>query len=144
MLSPVFALVIRILSPVLGLAWWAALGVPLAAAHEHPFPRPVGEHEWEDHRIVQINKLPPHATLFPFASRDAAHGGAREASPFFRSLDGLWKFSWVRAPADAPEGFESTDFDDSGWDEIPVPGNWEVHGFGRAIYLDERYPFEAE
>ena len=59
-------------------------------------------------------------------------------------LNGSWKFNWSRMPADAPIGFEQPGFDDTGWNEIPVPANWEVEGYGHAIYLDERYPFDAQ
>ncbi len=109
----------------------------------------VGEHqpstnEWENHQIFGINKIDPHATWFPYRSREAALRDDRSRSPHFRSLDGLWDFRWVPRPADAPAGFERESFDSSDWDRIPVPANWETQGYGHAIYLDERYPFEAQ
>ena len=105
---------------------------------------PVTANDWENHQVFGLGKLEPHATLFPYASRAAALRDERERSPYFLSLDGVWDFLWVPKPDDAPEGFEKEGFGTSGWSRIPVPGNWEVHGFGKAIYLDERYPFEAE
>ena len=99
---------------------------------------------WQNHEIFDIGKRAPRATAFPFASREAALRDDVDRSPFFRSLDGVWDFSWVQRPADAPDGFEQEDFDASGWDAIPVPGNWEVHGYGNPIYLDERYPFTTK
>ena len=98
---------------------------------------------WEDHRIFGIGKLPPRATGFPYASRDAALRDERDRSQFVRSLDGIWDFLWVPRPSDVPDGFSAERFDAADWRRIPVPGNWEVHGFGHAIYLDERYPFDA-
>ncbi len=100
--------------------------------------------DWENHQVFGRYKLPPHATLFDYASREAALRDDFTRSPFFQSLDGTWKFHWSRKPADAPVGFEQPGYDDGGWDEIPVPANWEVEGYGHAIYLDERYPFDAE
>jgi len=82
---------------------------------------------WENHQVVGVNKLEPHAVDFTTV----------------QSLDGFWKFHWSPRPADAPAGFEQPGFDVSDWDEIPVPANWEVEGYGHAIYLDERYPFDA-
>ncbi len=106
--------------------------------------QPLAANDWENHRIFGRDKLAPHATLFDYASREAALRDDPTRSPFFQSLDGTWKFRWVRKPADAPRGFEQPGYDASGWDEIPVPANWEAEGYGHAIYLDERYPFDAE
>lgn len=99
---------------------------------------------WQNHQIFAIGKREPYATSFPYASRAAALRNEASRSPYFQSLDGVWDFLWVARPAEAPEGFEREDYDTRGWSTIPVPGNWEVHGFGNAIYLDERYPFEAQ
>ena len=64
-------------------------------------------------------------------------------SPFVRSMSGTWRFHWVRDPADRPTEFYRADFDDTAWDEIPVPSNWEVLGYGVPIYTNIPYPFEA-
>jgi beta-galactosidase len=100
--------------------------------------------DWQNHQVFGLNKLPPHASGFNYPDREAALNGRPEDSGWYRSLNGRWKFHWSRMPADTPAGFEHPDFDDSAWDEIPVPANWEVEGYGHAIYLDERYPFEAQ
>jgi len=93
---------------------------------------------WEDQRVFGVNKLPPHANLPPLDS-----GSSVGQKKWTKSLDGAWKFHWVRNPADVPIAHFSNQFDDSEWTSIPVPANWEVEGFGNAIYLDERYPFTA-
>jgi len=95
----------------------------------------------ENHEVFGINKAAPHAQLFPFENKQLAWQGEMKYSDRFLSLNGLWKFNWVRDPADKPVGFEGVDFDDQGWIDFPVPGNWEVHGYGYPIYLDEKYPF---
>ncbi|TQV89219.1 glycoside hydrolase family 2 TIM barrel-domain containing protein [Aliikangiella coralliicola] len=99
---------------------------------------------WEDHTVFAINKEEPHATLFPFSSTYAALTSKKEESTNYLSLNGLWKFDWKKSPGSAPSGFQKPGYDDSNWDTISVPGNWEVEGFGRPIYLDERYPFKSE
>ena len=99
---------------------------------------------WQDHRVFGINKLPPHASLFPYASEAAALRNQRDASSNFLSLNGLWQFNWQRNPADRPKDFEQPGYDDSQWGQIAVPANWEVVGYGRPIYLDERYPFTSQ
>jgi beta-galactosidase len=98
--------------------------------------------DWEDQNVFAVNKEAPHATLFPFATRDAALRNDKSTSPYYQSLNGTWKFNWVRAPADRPVDFYREQYDDSGWSDIPVPGNWEVNGFGVPIYLNQPYPFE--
>ena len=119
------------------------LALPLVAAAHSGSHQP-SANEWENHQVFGINKIDPHTTWFPYRSRAAALRDDRGSSPWFRSLDGLWDFRWVRRPADASAGFERASFDLSDWDRIPVPANWETQGYGHAIYLDERYPFESE
>lgn len=96
---------------------------------------------WQNHQVFAINKLPPHSTLFPFQTPQAALINNKAQSSNFMLLNGLWKFDWQRSPADKPKGFEQISFDDTHWSTIPVPGNWETKGFGYPIYLDERFPF---
>ena len=59
----------------------------------------------------------------------------------YLSLDGTWKFNWSRTPEERPIGFENPGFDVLGWNDIPVPANWELHGFGVPIYVNHPYPF---
>ncbi|WP_340677423.1 glycoside hydrolase family 2 TIM barrel-domain containing protein [Paraglaciecola sp.] len=96
---------------------------------------------WENHEIFGINKEAPHASMFPFTSRDAALVNEQQKSDNYLLLNGLWAFDWQRSPANKPQGFEAVDFNDENWQYIPVPGNWETEGFGYPIYLDERFPF---
>ncbi|TPH16196.1 glycoside hydrolase family 2 TIM barrel-domain containing protein [Litorilituus lipolyticus] len=96
---------------------------------------------WQDHTVFAINKLAPHASLFPFKNTNEALLDNKENSSNFMLLNGLWQFDWQRSPKNKPKGFELNNFDDSNWSQIPVPGNWEVEGFGYPIYLDERFPF---
>ena len=102
------------------------------------------QNDWENHQLFQINKEAPHASLFPFENTEAALADNMEQSPWFKSLNGVWKFNLVQKPADRPLDFYKESFDVSEWDLIPVPSNWEVEGYDYPIYLDERYPFEAQ
>lgn len=95
----------------------------------------------ENHQVFSINKETPHPLLFPYSNEQAAVQNQKEISPWFQSLDGLWKFHWVKNPKLRPAGFYNTDFDDDDWTLFPVPANWEVHGYDYPIYLDEKYPF---
>ncbi|MFK7979732.1 MAG: glycoside hydrolase family 2 TIM barrel-domain containing protein, partial [Saprospiraceae bacterium] len=98
----------------------------------------------ENHQIFGVNKLAPHAEVFPFTNEVTAIQGDKTSSKWYQSLNGLWKFNWVKKPADKPENFQLEDYDDSDWTYFPVPANWEVHGYDYPIYLDEKYPFTTQ
>lgn len=100
--------------------------------------------DWENPRVFGVNKEEPHATLVPYPDERAALDGLGARSPWVRSLDGAWKFHWVATPAERPVGFHERDFDARGWKEIPVPSNWERHGYGTPIYSNITYPFARE
>lgn len=101
-----------------------------------PFPK-----ELEDPSVFEINKLPSHDNAFPFESRALALMNKKEASRFYHSLDGNWKFNYTENPANRPQDFYKTNFDDSKWGNIIVPGNWEVQGYGYPIYTNIPYDF---
>jgi len=82
--------------------------------------------------------------LTPFSTIQDAVSKKRTESEWVKSLDGIWKFNWVRKPADRPIGFYKNDFDVKNWDDIEVPGNWELKGFGIPIYVNDRYPFSKD
>jgi beta-galactosidase len=97
--------------------------------------------DWENPEVVGINKEPGHCTLMSYPDVATALRAIREASPFFKSLNGKWKFHWVRKPDDRPREFYKPQFDVSGWDGIPVPSNWQRNGYDQHIYLNFLYPF---
>ena len=128
----------RVLSSLLILSMVASLVTTAWAQEDCPKP-----FDWENPGVIGLNKERAHCTLMPYASVEAALAGRREGSQFYRSLNGKWRFNWVRKPADRPKDFYKGDYDVSGWDEIPVPSNWQMHGYGRPIYTNMRYPFPA-
>lgn len=97
--------------------------------------------EIKDPAIVEINKMPARSTFYNFESKVLAKNNSISASKYYRSLNGDWKFNWVRDPADRPTQFYQVDFDDSDWKMIPVPSNWEINGYGVPIYLNHPYEF---
>ncbi|MCJ7693238.1 MAG: hypothetical protein MUO22_07465, partial [Sedimentisphaerales bacterium] len=99
--------------------------------------------DWENPEMIGRNKEAAHCTLMPYADTETALQGTKEASPFYKSLNGAWKFNWVRKPADRPKEFYKLDYDVTGWEEIPVPSNWQMHGYGIPIYTNAKHPFEA-
>jgi len=100
--------------------------------------------DWENPQIVGRNKEPAHIPLVPYADERTALADDRSASPYVQLLNGEWKFKYAPNPASAPENFHEKDFDDSGWDTIAVPGNWQLQGYDKPIYTNVQYPFPAE
>jgi beta-galactosidase len=80
----------------------------------------------------------------PFPDRTSALSSGRERTPWVKLLNGDWKFRWAGKPADRPLDFFREDYDDSGWETIPVPSCWETRGYGIPIYTNVAYPFPAD
>ena len=95
--------------------------------------------DWENPRVLGINKEAPHATLSAYPDLKAAQS---MSNPFEMSLNGDWKFFWSPDPWQAPGDFQRPDYDAGKWDSIPVPSNWEMQGYGTAIYTNAAYPFK--
>jgi beta-galactosidase len=98
--------------------------------------------DWENPGMIALNKEPAHNTLMPYGDKEKASRCDRFQSEFFRSLNGKWKFHWVEKPADRPEDFYKPEYDVSMWDEIQVPLNWQLAGYGIPYYLNHPYVFE--
>ena len=93
-------------------------------------------HDWENPHVLGINKLPYHATLqLPSKWKECKE---------IVSLDGQWLFHWSKDPESRPADFYKEDFDVSSWDKINVPGNWQLQGFGKPIYVNMQYPFHRD
>ncbi len=115
-----------------------------------PEPQPErGENEWENETIFAVNKEPGHATYTPYPSlsslqKDPAFDKPwlQPKSEWYQSLDGTWKFNWVKKPSERPMNFYKKDFDTSGWKDIPVPSCWQMYGYGTPIYTNITYPFK--
>ncbi|TVR72630.1 MAG: DUF4981 domain-containing protein [Marinilabiliales bacterium] len=77
---------------------------------------------------------PAHVPMVIFDNDEDALSGEWHSSPYYRTLDGKWKFRWDKSPFDAPAGFYLPVFDHSEWDEITVPGTWQMQGYGYSLY----------
>ena len=100
----------------------------------------MNEH-WENQTVFQINREEPRAHFFPFESEALALKNDKSLSNYFQSLNGEWKFHFAKDPTQKAKGFEQVDYEISHWDNIKVPGHWEMQGWSVPIYLDEEYPF---
>lgn len=105
--------------------------------------------EWQSPRSLALNKEAPHAWFFSFADVESARKVLPEHSAYWRSLDGEWAFHWAPDPSSRPADFYRMDFDDSAWDRIPVPSNWNLVGlehdgsqrYGTPIYVNIGVPW---
>lgn len=96
---------------------------------------------WENPQVSGINRLPAKATSISYETIAAAKKANRTNSKRYKSLNGDWKFSWAPTPEKSVENFYKENFNDEKWETIPVPSNWELHGYGTAIYTNTIYPF---
>ena len=107
---------------------------------EHPL---YAQEAWNDIRVFTRNKQAPHANIMPYANEaDIADLRYRE-SPFYRSLNGTWKFHAYQNPDECSKGFYRLGFDLSSWGNIQVPGNIELQGYGVPVYLNTRNEFPS-
>lgn len=115
----------------------AALTATFASAQKQSQP------EWQSQYAVGLNKLAPHTYVWPYAdASDIEKPGGYEESPYYMSLNGKWKFHWVKNPDNRPKDFYQPSYYTGGWADINVPGNWERQGYGTAIYVNETYEFD--
>ncbi len=93
-------------------------------------------HDWENPAVLGINKLPYHATLqLPSKWKECQE---------IVSLDGEWLFHWSKDPESRPADFYRENYDVSQWNKIKVPGNWQLQGYGKPIYVNMQYPFRRD
>ncbi|MBR1517913.1 MAG: DUF4981 domain-containing protein [Prevotella sp.] len=111
-------------------------------------PKTSSTNDWENERIIGINKLPGHVTHIPFAEFDEMVVDPAYDQPWQRTkssrymlLNGKWKFNWVKQPEDRPVNFFKPAYNVSAWDEIDVPSCWEMKGYGTPLYTNVTYPF---
>jgi beta-galactosidase len=96
--------------------------------------------EWEDCNVIEINKEPPHNTLMVYNSIEEAINEQKDSANF-TSLNGVWKFHWVKKPTERPLEFYKVDFDVEYWKDIDVPSNWQLKGYDIPIYTNVKYPY---
>ena len=108
------------------------LAAAAAAAQQRP--------EWDDISVISTGAEPPHATFTAYPDAEQAALG-RERSPWYRLLNGNWKFHCSATPESRPADFYRADYNDLRWSTIPVPSSQEMHGCGIPIYTNIEYPF---
>ena len=116
------------------------------------YPTPPTGLEWQSPGQLALNKELPQAWGFHFPTEEAARGVLPERGAYWQTLDGTWKFHWCRTPEERAQGFEAPSYDVSAWDDIEVPGCWNVQGiqpdgslkYGVPIYVNQKVIFEHQ
>lgn len=102
---------------------------------------------WENAEMIGENKLAGHASFWPTPSIEEAKTTLKlnaVDSDRIISLDGTWKFNWVKQPSERPQDFYKKAYDVSEWENITVPSNWQIQGFGTPLYSNVVYPFSFD
>ena len=100
--------------------------------------------EWINSEINAVNRAPMHANYFAYESKEAALKANKEQSTNYMTLNGIWKFFWVKNADARPTDFWKVGFNDKGWDNMPVPGVWELNGYGDPIYVNVGYAWREQ
>lgn len=98
---------------------------------------------WNDVSVCEVNKMSPRTNVIPYQDEEGIKNLEYRQSPYYQCLNGKWKFHWVEKPADKPQGFFANNYDVSSWGSIPVPGNWELNGYGVPVYVNQRNEFPS-
>lgn len=102
------------------------------------------KNEWLDPTVNQINRAPMHTNYFAYETEDAARKGCKESSSNFMTLNGIWNFNWVKDADMRPTDFYKVGYNDKGWSKMPVPGIWELNGFGDPLYVNVGYAWRHQ
>lgn len=102
------------------------------------------QNDWENLDVLQKNRARSHAFYIPFDNREQALAWDVEGSSRYLSLNGVWKFNWVGKPGERPMDFYKVGYDVRTWDDIEVPSNWELKGYGVPIYVETGFGFKAK
>jgi len=96
---------------------------------------------WQDLSVFKVNTEEPRATFIAYDDKSKVSTDDYASSPYYQLLNGDWKFNWSANPASVPEDFFNPEFDVTKWDNLPVPSNWQMHGYDYPIYTNIPYPF---
>ena len=95
-----------------------------------------------DPNVNSVNREPMRSSFIVYPSATEVQSGSTIASPLYKSIDGVWKFLWIdNVLTPNPAGFAAVNFDDSGWKTMPIPGMWELNGYGDPVYISHGWPW---
>ena len=98
---------------------------------------------WNDVAVFAVNKVAPRTNVIPYQDENGINNLEYRQSPYYQCINGNWKFNWVEKPADKPKDFYVEGYDVTSWGSIPVPGNWEMNGYGVPVYVNQTNEFPS-
>ncbi|MBP5196036.1 MAG: beta-galactosidase [Bacteroidaceae bacterium] len=122
------------------LALSSLLWMPLTAVGKPSSTAP----RWMDPMVNRVGTLPMHTSFFAYETDALAEKGCKKQSDRYMSLEGKWRFNWVKDHDKAPKGFYALSYDDSQWTDFPVPGLFELNGYGDRIYRNAGYAWSTQ
>ena len=102
------------------------------------------KNEWQDPNVNEVNRAPMHTHYFAYEDEASALKGCKESSSNHMTLNGTWKFFWVKNADMRPTDFYQVGYNDKGWDNMQVPGLWELNGYGDPMYVNVGYPWREQ
>ena len=102
------------------------------------------QNDWENPELFERNKEQARATFYPYSTLEKALANDLQSADYIMSLNGMWKFKHVNQISKRPLDFYKTSTSQSEWDDIPVPSNWELYGYGFPNYTNSGYPFKRD
>ena len=100
--------------------------------------------EWQDESVNEVNRAAMHTHFFAYENAEKAGSDVKENSKNFMSMNGSWKFFWVKNADQRPTDFWRVGYNDKGWDDMKVPAVWELNGYGDPIYVNVGYPWRNQ
>ncbi|GAE92240.1 beta-galactosidase [Gracilibacillus boraciitolerans JCM 21714] len=100
--------------------------------------------DWETLSVLHRNREAARAYYIPFTTKEAAWTGQRSNSDRFQLLNGTWKFAYYQTPEEVPEQIHDSEYNTEEWDDLIVPSNWQMHGYGIPHYTNKQYPFPID
>lgn len=101
-----------------------------------------GQNHWENPKIFKLNREDARASFYSYSSLENAIKDHYSEEDYIKTLNGKWKFQNTSTASKRNLEFHKIGFDFSEWEEIPVPGNWEMYGYGYPNYTNKTYPFD--
>ncbi|WNQ13391.1 glycoside hydrolase family 2 TIM barrel-domain containing protein [Paenibacillus aurantius] len=99
---------------------------------------------WEDLTVLQVNREKPRSSYIPYADSGSARSRKRGRSPYYRTLNGSWKFQYRESVKEVTEAFFAENADVSGWDDLIVPSCWQTNGYDQLHYTNVNYPIPCD
>ena len=103
----------------------------------------VAQPEWKNPQVNQENREPRRAAYFAFEDADKAKKSDKQSSSRYLSMEGMWRFNFVKNHQEAPKDFFMPKYDDGGWADMPVPGLFELNGYGDKTYVNAGYAWKT-